>query len=57
MYASTAVYISEDLSDTIRISLTGDPVEEVHVGKDILRSLNLLNDKIKIVSYYFTLFK
>ena len=38
------------IGDTIRISLTGDPVEEVHVGKDILRSLNLLNDKIKIVS-------
>ena len=34
----------------MRISLTGDPVEEVKVGKDILRSLNLLNDKIKIVS-------
>ena len=27
-----------------------NPVEEVKVGKDILRSLNLLNDKIKIVS-------
>lgn len=38
------------IGDTIRISLTGDPVEEIHVGKDILRSLNLLNDKIKIVS-------
>lgn len=38
------------IGDTIRISLTGDPVEEVHVGKDILRSLDLLNDKIKIVS-------
>lgn len=25
-------------------------MEEVHVGKDILRSLDLLNDKIKIVS-------
>ena len=25
-------------------------MEEIHVGKDILRSLNLLNDKIKIVS-------
>ena len=34
----------------MRISLTGDPIEEVKVGKDILRSLNLLNDKIKIVS-------
>ena len=38
------------IGDTMRISLTGDPVEEVKVGKDILRSLNLLTDKIKIVS-------
>ena len=32
------------IGDTMRISLTGDPIEEVKVGKDILRSLNLLND-------------
>lgn len=38
------------IGDTIRISLTGDPTEEVIVGKEILRSLNLLNDKIKVVS-------
>ncbi len=38
------------IGDTLRVSLTGDPVEEIGVGKDILRSLDLLNDKIKIVS-------
>ncbi|GAA3659409.1 flavodoxin-dependent (E)-4-hydroxy-3-methylbut-2-enyl-diphosphate synthase [Asaccharospora irregularis] len=38
------------IGDTIRISLTGDPTEEVIVGKEILRSLNLLNDKIKVIS-------
>lgn len=38
------------IGDTIRISLTGDPVEEITVGKEILRSLDLLNDKIKVVS-------
>ena len=38
------------IGDTIRISLTGDPCEEVVVGKEILRSLDLLNDKIKVVS-------
>lgn len=38
------------IGDTIRISLTGDPTEEVIVGKDILRSLDLLNDKIKVIS-------
>ncbi|HSQ88337.1 flavodoxin-dependent (E)-4-hydroxy-3-methylbut-2-enyl-diphosphate synthase [Romboutsia sp.] len=38
------------IGDTVRISLTGDPCEEVIVGKEILRSLDLLNDKIKVVS-------
>ncbi|MCQ4698155.1 flavodoxin-dependent (E)-4-hydroxy-3-methylbut-2-enyl-diphosphate synthase [Paeniclostridium sordellii] len=38
------------IGDTIRISLTGDPTEEVIVGKEILRSLDLLNDKIKVIS-------
>ncbi|MCR1849741.1 flavodoxin-dependent (E)-4-hydroxy-3-methylbut-2-enyl-diphosphate synthase [Paraclostridium sordellii] len=38
------------IGDTIRISLTGDPTEEVIVGKEILRSLYLLNDKIKVIS-------
>lgn len=40
----------DGIGDTIRISLTGDPTEEILVGKEILRSINLLNDKIKIVS-------
>lgn len=40
----------DGIGDTIRISLTGNPVEEIHVGKEILRSLDLLNDKIKIIS-------
>ncbi len=40
----------EGIGDTIRISLTGDPVEEIAVGKEILRSLGLLNDKIKVIS-------
>ena len=38
------------IGDTMRISLTGDPTEEIVVGKEILRSLDLLNDKIKVIS-------
>ena len=32
------------------MSLTGDPVEEVRVGKQILRTLGLLRDKVEIIS-------
>lgn len=40
----------EGIGDTFRISLTGNPVEEIEVGKQILRSLGLLRDKIEIIS-------
>lgn len=42
--------LSMGIGDTIRISLTGDPVEEVRVGREILKSLNLLDEGIEIIS-------
>ena len=33
--------LAEGIGDTIRVSLTGDPVEEVKVGNEILKSLGL----------------
>ncbi|EAX48628.1 1-hydroxy-2-methyl-2-(E)-butenyl 4-diphosphate synthase [Thermosinus carboxydivorans Nor1] len=33
--------LAEGIGDTIRVSLTGDPVEEVRVGNEILKSLGL----------------
>lgn len=38
------------LGDTIRVSLTGDPVEEVRVGREILKSLGLLNEGLEFIS-------
>ncbi len=38
------------IGDTIRISLTGDPVEEVLVGKEILQALDIRNFGIKFIS-------
>lgn len=42
--------LSEGIGDTIRISLTGDPVEEVKVGREILKSLGFLNEGIEFIS-------
>tara|TARA_Y100001970_G_scaffold222384_1_gene273496 strand:- start:3920 stop:5017 length:1098 start_codon:yes stop_codon:yes gene_type:complete len=38
------------IGDTIRISLSDDPVEEVKIGNEILKSLNLRHRGVKIIS-------
>tara|TARA_B100002051_G_scaffold238863_1_gene241716 strand:- start:895 stop:1995 length:1101 start_codon:yes stop_codon:yes gene_type:complete len=38
------------IGDTIRVSLSDDPVEEVKVGNEILKSLQLRNRGVKIIS-------
>ncbi len=38
------------IGDTIRVSLSDDPVEEIKVGSEILKSLNLRNRGVKIIS-------
>ena len=40
----------EGIGDTIRVSLTDDPVEEVHVGYEILKSLGLASRGATIVA-------
>ena len=40
----------EGIGDTIRISLSDDPVKEVKIGNEILKSLNLRNRGVKIIS-------
>ena len=42
--------LSEGIGDTIRISLASDPVDEVKVGWDILKSLNIRSRGVKIVA-------
>jgi (E)-4-hydroxy-3-methylbut-2-enyl-diphosphate synthase len=42
--------LAEGIGDTIRVSLTGDPVEEVRVGKEILSSLGLYNKPFTLIS-------
>ena len=38
------------IGDTIRVSLSADPVEEVRVGFDVLKSLNLRHRGVNIIS-------
>lgn len=40
----------DGIGDTIRVSLSDDPVEEVKVGNEILKSLNLRKWGVKIIS-------
>ena len=38
------------IGDTIRVSLSDDPIQEVKIGNEILKSLNLRNRGVKIIS-------
>ena len=40
----------DGIGDTIRVSLSDDPVEDIKVGNEILKSLNLRNRGVKIIS-------
>ncbi len=40
----------DGIGDTIRVSLSDDPVKEVKIGNEILKSLNLRNRGVKIIS-------
>jgi (E)-4-hydroxy-3-methylbut-2-enyl-diphosphate synthase len=42
--------LREGIGDTLRVSLTGDPVEEVHVGYEILRALDIRKRGVEIIS-------
>jgi len=42
--------LAQGIGDTIRISLAADPVEEVKVGFDILKSLHLRNKGVNIIA-------
>lgn len=44
------IILSQGIGDTIRVSLTGDPVEEIKTAKLILRTLGLRQGGITVVS-------
>jgi (E)-4-hydroxy-3-methylbut-2-enyl-diphosphate synthase len=44
------IILNEGIGDTIRVSLSGDPVEEIKTAKNILRILGLRKGGIEVVS-------
>lgn len=42
--------LSEGIGDTMRVSLTADPVKEIYLAKDILSVLGMCEDKVEFVS-------
>jgi len=42
--------LMEGIGDTIRVSLSADPVEEIKIGYEILKSLNLRHRGVNIIS-------
>ena len=40
----------DGIGDTVRVSLSDDPIQEINVGNEILKSLNLRNRGVKIIS-------
>ena len=42
--------LMEGIGDTIRVSLSDDPVQEVKIGNEILKSIGLRNRGVKIIS-------
>ena len=42
--------LNEGIGDTIRVSLSADPIEEVRIGYEILKSLNLRHRGVNIIA-------
>ncbi|MEG0642244.1 MAG: flavodoxin-dependent (E)-4-hydroxy-3-methylbut-2-enyl-diphosphate synthase [Clostridium sp.] len=42
--------IAEGIGDTLRVSLTGDVIDEIEVGREILKSLGHIKEGIKFIS-------
>ncbi len=42
--------LMDGIGDTIRVSLTGDPVEEVYAAQNILKSIGMFNEGVEIIS-------
>jgi len=48
--AGLGTLLYQGIGDTIRISITGDPVNEIYAAKELLSAFNLYNDFVKVIS-------
>lgn len=48
--AGLGALLLNGIGDTIRVSLTADPVKEIYAAKDILKAIGLRNDGVQFVS-------
>ncbi len=48
--AALGSLLIDGIGDTLRISMTGDPIAEVHAARKLLSALRLYNDGIEIIS-------
>jgi len=44
------ILLNEGIGDTLRVSLTGDPLEEIKVGYDILKALGIRRRGVEVIS-------
>lgn len=48
--AGLGTLLLQGIGDTIRVSLTADPVKEIYAAKDILKALDIRRDGVQFVS-------
>lgn len=48
--AALGILLYEGIGNTIRVSLTGDPIEEIKVCKKLLNTFNLYNKMVDVIS-------
>lgn len=48
--AGLGALLLQGIGDTIRVSLTADPVKEIYAAKDILKALDIRRDGVQFVS-------
>ena len=48
--AGIGALLLDGIGDTIRVSLTGDPMDEVHEARSILRALGIRRDFVEVIS-------